>query len=331
MLNLNDKIITEVMPVIGAKAFAVLMAISKHLNKESKAFPSVKRIMFLTKLGRDSVMSAIKLLKKEGLLIVEKRTDKGRFTSNLYTVNTDLISVFVSAKNAGNLNSKPCTEKQTRKPSTVSSPPCTEKSTSVKSYAENPTLSINNKEVLTDLEVLKREKGETPPQITNEDISDFDQQAPPTPDFMKAKSDKEERKKVAAKKEKKFSIMEIYSIGLAHLKLNRMNDWNMSIEINGYKGTQKEKEAEIFRMVSHYYEGQKTEYKIQSIATMPDTILQFINKWYGYEGTKKRGLNSLKKSNNGKNNKTTARGNFNSEYYDQARKEESSIGIVVHR
>lgn len=122
MINLHDKAITELLPRIGPKAFSVLLVICKHLNRKNTAFPSKLTIMKLTNMGRDAVTRELSVLEDAGLLRKEQRNKAGKFSTNLYTVTTNLIGVYVPAIDAGEMEEEPCTESQ----ATVNTSPCTE-------------------------------------------------------------------------------------------------------------------------------------------------------------------------------------------------------------
>ena len=100
MLNIDDRLIKDVTPKIGANALAVLLAISVHLNKKTNlAFPSHSRLMSITGLGRDAVYKALGKLKDAGLLTVEQEMEgRGKIGRRTFRVDTDLISVFIPAK-----------------------------------------------------------------------------------------------------------------------------------------------------------------------------------------------------------------------------------------
>lgn len=113
MLNIDDRLIKETLPAIKPNGLAVLLVISIHLNKESgTCFPSHERLMKMTGLGSESVYNALKALKKEGLLISSQSIDSKHktFSRRTFKVNTDYIGIFVSAKNAPELESEPLTD-----------------------------------------------------------------------------------------------------------------------------------------------------------------------------------------------------------------------------
>ena len=99
MINIDDRFITQIMPKIGAKQTAVLLAICKHLDVKKTAFPSKYTIQKYTGLGRDSVSTSIKLLTENGLLEKEQRRKGNRQSSNLYKVKCEFINVFIKASN----------------------------------------------------------------------------------------------------------------------------------------------------------------------------------------------------------------------------------------
>lgn len=146
MLNIDDRLIKETLPKIKPNALAVLLAIAIHLNKDNTCFPSHDKIMKLTGLGSETVYNALKCLKKEGLLLSSQSIDSKHktFSRRTFTVNTDLISIFVTAKNANPLEEKPLADlPHTAHPDAVE--PHTENH---ETYPINQSLSINQLEQL---------------------------------------------------------------------------------------------------------------------------------------------------------------------------------------
>ena len=112
MLNIDDRLIKEVSPKIGANALSVLLAIAIHLNqKTNRCFPSHDTLMRLTGLGRDAVYSALSKLKTEGLLKSEQgiNSDKKTFSRRIFRVSTRFIQVFIYAEDAEPLTENPYT------------------------------------------------------------------------------------------------------------------------------------------------------------------------------------------------------------------------------
>jgi hypothetical protein len=109
MINLDDRIFKEgIVAKIKPNAFTVLLAIATHLGKDDTCFPSNKRLEEITGLGREAVQNAKKTLEKFGLIKYGQIKKEGsKFSHTEYTVNTDLISVFVPAKNTKPLTGQP--------------------------------------------------------------------------------------------------------------------------------------------------------------------------------------------------------------------------------
>lgn len=99
MINVDDRYVTEVMPIIGRNGHAVLFAIAKHLNAKKQAFPSKATIRKYTKLGRDTVDKTISELVKSGHLErKQRRTNNGRkLSTNLYKLKCKYIKVYIEA------------------------------------------------------------------------------------------------------------------------------------------------------------------------------------------------------------------------------------------
>ena len=99
MINLDDRFMTDLMPLVKPNGVAVLLAIAKHCNMRKEAFPSNKTLCRLTSLSVNTVKNTIKDLRAKRLLMCKERLDNhGRNKSNLYYINTDLIGIYVPAK-----------------------------------------------------------------------------------------------------------------------------------------------------------------------------------------------------------------------------------------
>ena len=112
MLNIDDRLIREVAPKIKPNALAVLLAIAIHLGKgKNTAFPSHKRLMLLTGLGRDAVYKALETLKSSGLLTAfqSKSVESKQFGKRFFKVTTKFISIFVTSDEADPLTEIPDT------------------------------------------------------------------------------------------------------------------------------------------------------------------------------------------------------------------------------
>lgn len=114
MLNIDDRLIKEVLPKIKPNAFSVLLSIAIHLNKKSdRCFPSIERLCLLTGLSKDTVYGSLKILRENNLLASHQEIDSttGRFGKRTFAVTTRFISIFVTAQDAEPLPEKPYTEK----------------------------------------------------------------------------------------------------------------------------------------------------------------------------------------------------------------------------
>ena len=66
----------------------VLLAIANFVNDEKGyAWPSQETLASKTSLSRQTVNKATKKLKEKGILISQRRSEKGKSTSNLYRIN----------------------------------------------------------------------------------------------------------------------------------------------------------------------------------------------------------------------------------------------------
>lgn len=163
MLNIDDRLIKETLPAIKPNGLAVLMVISIHLNKESgTCFPSHKRLMDMTGLGSESVYNALKVLKKEGLLISSQSIDSKHktFSRRTFQINTDYIGIFVSAKNAPALEVEPLTD----------FPDAVEPDAVEPDAANHETYLLNESKQLNELEQLNKVGESTPAPAESETL-----------------------------------------------------------------------------------------------------------------------------------------------------------------
>ena len=63
MINLDDRFMTDLMPLVKPNGVAVLLAIAKHCNMRKEAFPSNKTLCRLTSLSVNTVKNTIKDLR----------------------------------------------------------------------------------------------------------------------------------------------------------------------------------------------------------------------------------------------------------------------------
>lgn len=177
MINIDDRFIRNVSPVIKPNALSVLLAIATHINKEDNCFPSHDRLMKLTGLGRDAVYAALSVLKEKGLLKShqEINSKKKLFGKRTFTIETTLIGFYLPANKAKPLTEKPDTElPHTDEPDT----------------AIPETKVLTTSEVLTSNEVLTKEEEEKPNAISQTTtpslpetfpLEEKEKKAPPVP------------------------------------------------------------------------------------------------------------------------------------------------------
>lgn len=104
MINID----TRLLPKINESELWLLMMIAKRFDVSKSSFPSNDTLIKETGWGRDKLKKTKDSLIYKGILNVSDRYDKnGKQTSNLYTVNTEYISVFVKLNNRGHENKHP--------------------------------------------------------------------------------------------------------------------------------------------------------------------------------------------------------------------------------
>ena len=103
MINISDTVVLEKMPIVGARAVGVLLAISKFMNEHNQAWPSRKTLRAITGLGRDALDKDIALLEKHQLASkAQRRTNGGRrLSSNRYTIPRKLARKYTPPQVTG--------------------------------------------------------------------------------------------------------------------------------------------------------------------------------------------------------------------------------------
>jgi hypothetical protein len=100
MLNINTQLMDLVQQkVINTDEFFVLLCIAKRIGKKNQAFPSRSLLMKETCFGKTKLSEIITNLVKSGLLAREQKKPtigKNKFSTNLYTIKTNLLSVFIN-------------------------------------------------------------------------------------------------------------------------------------------------------------------------------------------------------------------------------------------
>lgn len=95
MINTHNSLLED----LDANEYFVLCHITKRLNKGNTAFPSKHTLQNETKLSREKLSEAILGLQNKKIITVDQDRKGGKFSKTVYTVITDKIGVYVSAKN----------------------------------------------------------------------------------------------------------------------------------------------------------------------------------------------------------------------------------------
>jgi hypothetical protein len=95
MINVNDKLIREELPKIGVDAFAVLMCITSHINRQNKAWPGIDRLRTMTRLSRDRTYKAIAVLVELGHIERKQKNVKGEYGHMVYRLTTQYLGVYM--------------------------------------------------------------------------------------------------------------------------------------------------------------------------------------------------------------------------------------------
>jgi hypothetical protein len=91
---------------INTDDFFVLLCITKRIGRSNSAFPSIAKLMQESNFGRDKVYKCLSNLVNQKLITKTQRRVKNKagkeiLSSNLYTITTNLLSVFINAQNQG--------------------------------------------------------------------------------------------------------------------------------------------------------------------------------------------------------------------------------------
>ncbi len=107
MINID----TRILPIINESELWLLVAIAKRFDVRKSSFPSNETLLSETGWGKDKLRATKDSLCAKGILEVRDRFDKnGKQTSNLYTVKTEYLSVFVNLSNKESENQTPYVE-----------------------------------------------------------------------------------------------------------------------------------------------------------------------------------------------------------------------------
>jgi hypothetical protein len=95
MINVDDKLIREELPKIGVDAFAVLMCITSHINRQNKAWPGIDRLRSMTGLSKERTYKAVKTLVDSGHIERKQKNHSGEFGHIVYRLTTQYLGIFM--------------------------------------------------------------------------------------------------------------------------------------------------------------------------------------------------------------------------------------------
>lgn len=203
MINID----TRLLETLESDELYTICHLAKYLGRDLSCFPSKGTLQSDTGFGRKRLDKSISgLVDKGHIEKVQRKQNKGKFQSNIYTFTTEFISVFISAKGKS-----------------VTVVPKSDNGESVNGGTDNGEggnkVLSNSSEVLSSIEVLSNKEehaDESAPQIPYQ---------PEKKEIPKSKN-KSQRKKVAPKKEIQKPTKEKPEIHLAMDKMNeRYVDW----------------------------------------------------------------------------------------------------------
>lgn len=97
MLNIHGELLDLMPSVISPDELVILMCIAKRINAKGQSYPGRVTLMRDTGYGKTKVSSITTSLEQKGLIKKEQRYKNGRLSSNLYTINTTGIGVYIPA------------------------------------------------------------------------------------------------------------------------------------------------------------------------------------------------------------------------------------------
>jgi DNA-binding MarR family transcriptional regulator len=168
MINVNDKLIREELPKIGVDAFAVLMCITSHINRQNKAWPGIDRLRTMTGLSKERTYKALKTLVEMGH--IERRQDnkRGEFGRIVYRLTTQYLGVYMGVSSFELPADEPLAGKPEHGYPEHGKP----------EHGKAACLSINEGEVINKDEVIN--EGENPPAQFHVQLHSLETIEPPT-------------------------------------------------------------------------------------------------------------------------------------------------------
>jgi hypothetical protein len=159
MINIDDRLLDK----LSGDELAVFVHILKRINSNMTAFPSRHLLAKETGYGKTRIANAIKGLLKKNIISKEQIKENGKFSKNIYTIETSGCGVYVPAKGKTMADSDRDTDfGSTEKPMSEFEP-----------LSINQPLSINKDNYKKDKEISKsslkekrkKEKDNIPPSV----------------------------------------------------------------------------------------------------------------------------------------------------------------------
>lgn len=152
MLNVHSDILNA---GLSAPEFAVLLQIAKRVNSSKTCWPGKDLLKKETKLGRKALAAAIAGLKERKLISASQTHENGGFSKIVYTLLSKGVTQYTKEK-----KTTPCDTLLCSTPKCSTQKCVTPKCSTPECNTPNDTLSIIHKELLKNLEVLKKENTE---------------------------------------------------------------------------------------------------------------------------------------------------------------------------
>lgn len=107
MINVDDRLIREELPKIGVDAFAVLMCITSHINRQNKAWPGVDRLRQMAGLSKERTYKALAVLVESGHIERWQENDNGMFGRMVYRLTTEYLGIYLGVNKVALPESEP--------------------------------------------------------------------------------------------------------------------------------------------------------------------------------------------------------------------------------
>ena len=95
MINIHSKLIREELAQMGVDAFAVLICITSHINKQKTAWPGIERLRKMTGLSKERTYKAIGKLIELNHIQRKQVNQNGNFGHTVYRLTTKYLSIFM--------------------------------------------------------------------------------------------------------------------------------------------------------------------------------------------------------------------------------------------